>query len=274
MNMGKLLSCFHIAATALCAVALFQVSAILTEIKDQMANTGPAFKAAEESTLTNQAEHIQDLIQKQPEPKEISNKDQQSSLSESSSTTVRALQEKFNWDCDLYWCKDGDQEIYPLSVSLVNSLYNATSVTVRKDTNSSGDNIMAVVFDPTCPSCKELYRTSMRKLLDEGYSIRLITTLFNDTLSTRGITLVRGLLCSKDRYNYLENLMSGHTLEPISDQCPLTFEQTKAQIQKTKATLSKYSLDGVTPLVFTPKAMWFHATDYSTTVKYLELRHE
>lgn len=183
---------------------------------------------------------------------------------------IKKLQLEMDWSCDDFYCKEGDLEIFPLSVTALAALAsNAISMSVTK-TPSSMDHPLAVVFDPTCPSCKKYYTTTLKPLLDKGYRILLYPTVYDDTPSRRQISAVRDLLCADNYYNYLNTLTSSGSRRNHDElQCSLSHEETAQFVKTTKATLKQFKLDGFTPISFSHKAMWFHNYDLETIKPYI-----
>lgn len=191
-------------------------------------------------------------------------------LAPSSSEQVQgALESAIPNYCDFFYCKEGDEEVYPLSLPLAAKLNTRPSFVIG-DKNSNGTSLV-VVFDPTCPSCKALYRTTISRLISEGHSVRIIPTLYHDKISSLGTTLVQSMLCAEDRVSVLEKIATNKPVDRAPYECTIKLDATRALIEETKRVLAEFSLDGVTPLVFTPTAMWFTATDYATTKRYLEM---
>lgn len=182
---------------------------------------------------------------------------------------VKQLQLNMDWSCEDYYCKEGDNEIYPLSITLATALNNTTSISVGKSGGNT-EHLLAVVFDPTCSACKKYYKTTLKPILDKGYRIRLFPTLYNDKLSQRGVELVREMLCSNNHYELLNAIVDNRSLPAqLDNKCQLSLTDAERSINKTKRELRTFKLDGITPISISPKGMWFNGYDLETITPYL-----
>ncbi len=172
-----------------------------------------------------------------------------------------------NWDCSLYYCAEGDPKIYPLKRELASKLGSATSLTLKSNINPT-QYAMAVVYDPTCPNCKDYFQKTLKPVLDNHGPIRIIPTVFDDVLSEYKLNEVRKLLCSVDLRQTMENLSLGLAVTTPYD-CSIDLEQAKAIVETNKGILQPYGVAGVTPFTLTQNANWVGKQPYKTVKKYL-----
>lgn len=175
---------------------------------------------------------------------------------------------KPNWDCDIYYCKEGDPAIYPLKTALASKLSELTSFTLT----SSIDNnsyVMAVVFDPTCPKCKRYYRETLKHILNSQGSIRIIPTLYNDKITKFGLQKVQDMLCSNDINATIEAIATDKSTYRDFN-CKITMDDTRKVIEETKEALMPFKISGIAPITLTKKSTWLGVQPLDIVIKHLE----
>ncbi len=175
---------------------------------------------------------------------------------------------KPNWNCDIYYCKEGDPAIYPLKTALASKLSELTSFTLTSSIDSNS-YVMAVVFDPTCPKCKRYYRETLKHVLNSQGSIRIIPTLYNDKITKFGLQKVQDMLCSNDINATIEAIATDKSTYRDFN-CKITIDDARKVIEETKEALMPFNISGIAPITLTKKSTWLGVQPLDVVIKHLE----
>lgn len=172
-----------------------------------------------------------------------------------------------NWNCDLYYCKDGDPKIYPIKTTLALALNDAVTLDLKSKVNPNTVS-MVVIFDPTCPECKKYYRNTLSTVLANHGVVKLIPTIFDDELKTHKLREVRKLLCADNVSEHVSKLATNRpTARPY--ECPVTLDDAREVVTKTKSILEPFMLSGVTPVTVTKTATWVGYQPYENVLNHI-----
>ncbi|MEZ9699625.1 DsbA family protein [Vibrio sp. 10N.261.46.E12] len=172
-----------------------------------------------------------------------------------------------NWNCDLYYCKDGDPKIYPIKTTLALALNDAVTLDLQSEANPNTVS-MVVVFDPTCPECKKYYRNTLSNVLENHGVVKIIPTIFDDELKTHKLREVRKLLCANDVKEHVSKIATNRpTARPYD--CSVTLEDARQVVAKTKSILEPFLLSGVTPVTVTKTATWVGYQPYDHVLNHI-----
>lgn len=175
---------------------------------------------------------------------------------------------KSTWDCDIYYCEEGDLPIYPFASNIAQAIAKLP-YRVLNEKSKDGQVALYVIFDPTCPKCKGYFSTTLTSLLDSKITgeIRIIPTLYADKITTGGLKAVMQLLCGPSVKASIDGLVRKTPIDTSS--CRFGLKEAKQIVLETRRELAPFQLDGVAPVTLSAKSIWIGNLTYSDVLPHL-----
>lgn len=159
------------------------------------------------------------------------------------------------WDCSRFFCEDGDFRIFPTPLNLATTLAGIKGVIVGgKDATTP--YTLLILFDPTCPKCRTYYNKTLEPLVTSGHRIKLIPTIYKDSISRKDVAAVQAMLCSTER----------------NTECLIGVDETMNHIDEVRSALTPYDLQGIVPISLNNEALWLGNLPLDIVIKYMDMK--
>lgn len=174
------------------------------------------------------------------------------------------------WDCDYFFCKDGDPKVYPLPSRLAVAMGDLPAFVVGDKNNTNPEVEMVAVFDPDCAYSRNYFKESLIPLIRDGLKVRVVMNSYKslDKKSTKYFEKVDRIACDANPSEALLAFLgeSDYQYNQREGVCG-----SKVEIAKAKEILGKFNIANSTPLSLTKSSFLVGKQSKHIVQKHIEL---